>query len=592
MKTLKYFSLFIAAGLFAACSDNLNEGNGDNNDGPKTGEGYVKVAINMPTVSGSRVESFDDGSENEYAVKKGIIAFFEGESESTATFVKAYNLGDLTNSQKDDATLGQISTVVSQVIEAPLKKVATNTMYALVILNNGDVASVGENGVLNMLEENGDPAIILSSNSTIAALNGGASESTVVKWALNVSKITSNNNGFLMLNAPLYKSETSPTSQHKTQTLVPVNVYERKDQADVATADKIYVERIVAKVDVKLNEEKDGTAGTLTVTDGIFKDDKVIFYEKDNSELGWVLNVTNKTTKPLRDVSEISTWIKYEPSLDWVGTGNSLSGWNRIYWAKDNNYTSKVETDVPKDDFNYYSSTSTSSSIPWGKYTTTSTSGETVVPQYCLENTASSISYWEKNTTAILIKAKYDIAGDGTTNDDENDDSFFIMDKVATTMTENEITNKIAEILKGSSNDTYTVTIKKQETGGKFSGKTELESLLIVTKNGSDYSISEDDANKIGEVRYYKDGVCYYFTIPIQHFSSINKSKDGVTDTNYTGKYGVVRNNWYQITINSVSGPGEPEIPDPEGPVDKEEGYIKAEINVLSWAKREQGVDL
>lgn len=586
MKTLKYFSLFIAAGLFAACSDNLTEGNGDNNDGPKTGEGYVKVAINMPTESGSRAdESFDDGSENEYAVKKGIIAFFEGESESAATFVKAYNLGDLTNSQKDDATSGQISTVVSQVIEAPLKKVATNTMYALVILNNGNVASVGENGVLTL--ENGDPDITLSStsSSTIAALNGGASESTVVKWALNVSEITSNNNGFLMLNAPLYKSETSPTSQHKTQTLVPVNVYERKDQADVATADKIYVERIVAKVDVKLNEEKDGTAGTLTVKDGVFADDKVIFYQSNGQDkLGWVLNVTNKTTKPLRDVSEISNWIAYNNSnAEWVGSGNSLDGWNRTYWAKDNNYTSSEdEGEVPTGDFNSYSSESQPTS--WGGYTTTSGSTDAVVPQYCLENTVPGSSYWEKNTTAILIKAKYDIKGD------DQDGSFFIMDKVATTMTEKEFTDKIAEILKGSSTDTYTVTIKKQETGGKFSGATELAQLLEV--NNGDYEITVDNAAAIGEVRYYKDGVCYYFTIPIQHFSSITKSKDGVTDANYTGKYGVVRNNWYQITINSVSGPGEPEIPDPEGPVDKEEGYIKAEINVLSWAKREQGVDL
>ena len=591
MKTLKYFSLFIAAGLFAACSDNLNEGNGDNNDGPKTGEGYVKVAINMPTVSGSRAdESFDDGSENEYAVKTGIIAFFEGESESTATFVKAYNLGNLSNSQKDDTTPNnQISTVVTQIIEAPLKKDSEHKMYALVILNNGIVASVGENGVLTL--ENGDTDITLSSissstsSSTIAALNGGASESTVVKWALNVSDITGDN-GFLMLNAPLYKSET----QHKTQTLVPVNVYERKDQADVATADKIYVERIVAKVDVKLNEEKDGTAGTLTVTDGIFKDDKVIFYEKDNSELGWVLNVTNKTTKPLRDVSEISKWIEYNnSSADWVGSGNSLNGWNRTYWAKDNNYTSdEPEIKVPVDDFTTYSSTTQPTS--WGGYTTTSGPTDAVVPQYCLENTVPGSSYWEKNTTAILIKAKYDIAGDGTTNDDENDDSFFIMDKVATTMTEKEFTDKIAEILKGSSNDTYTVTIKKQETGGKFSGATELAQLLEV--NNGDYEITVDNAAAIGEVRYYKDGVCYYFTIPIQHFSSITKLEDGVTDANYTGKYGVVRNNWYQITINSVKGPGEPEIPDPEGPVDKEEGYIKAEINVLSWAKRTQGVDL
>lgn len=588
MKTLKYFSLFIAAGLFAACSDNLTEGNGDNNDGPKTGEGYVKVAINMPTVSGSRAdESFDHGSENEYAVKTGIIAFFEGVNESEATFVKAYNLKDLSGTQENNATLNnQISTVVTQIIEAPLKKESSNTMYALVILNNGTVASVNSNGELT-LENGGSDITLTSSSSTIAALNGGASTSNDVEWALNVSDITSNTNGFLMLNAPLYK-KNEQDSQHETQTLVPVNVYERKEQADGAIADKIYVERIVAKVDVKLDEEEAGTAGTLTVQDGIFKNDKVIFYQSsDQDNFGWVLNVTNKTTKPLRDVSEISTWIGYnDTNTGWVGTDNSLNGWNRIYWAKDNNYN----TDDYTDDFTIYSSNETNQPSSWGGYTTTSNGAETVVPQYCLENTNVGTKYMENNTTAVLIKAKYIIDG----NEDSDGDSFFIMDKVAKTMTETQFTNQIASILKGDGGDTYTVSIKKTlTTGGVFSGKNQLNNLLSIQKGGdSSYEINEADAAKIGEVRYYKDGACYYYTIPIQHLSSIPKLEEGVTDENYTGKYGVVRNNWYQITINSVSGPGEPEIPDPEGPVDKEEGYIKAEINVLSWAKRTQNVDL
>lgn len=45
--------------------------------------------------------------------------------------------------------------------------------------------------------------------------------------------------------------------------------------------------------------------------------------------------------------------------------------------------------------------------------------------------------------------------------------------------------------------------------------------------------------------------------------------------------------------INSVSGPGEPEIPGiPDEPVNKEHSFINAEINILSWAKRTQDVDL
>ena len=56
----------------------------------------------------------------------------------------------------------------------------------------------------------------------------------------------------------------------------------------------------------------------------------------------------------------------------------------------------------------------------------------------------------------------------------------------------------------------------------------------------------------------------------------------------------MLRNNWYELNITSVSGPGEPEIPEPEDP-DRPDGthsFINAQINILSWAKRTQDVEL
>jgi len=49
----------------------------------------------------------------------------------------------------------------------------------------------------------------------------------------------------------------------------------------------------------------------------------------------------------------------------------------------------------------------------------------------------------------------------------------------------------------------------------------------------------------------------------------------------------------YQINVTNISGPGDPSVDTPDGESDdKDEGYIKAEINVLSWAKRTQDVEL
>lgn len=553
-KIFKNMAWTMAATLvMAACSDSLDESD-NTGQGPLTGEGYVKVAINMPSVSSTRAgdPTFADGDANEYAVKSGIIAFFEGTEEAKATFVKAYSMNNLIQINDGNST-DHVTTKVTQVLEAPLVTEGNN-LYALVILNNGDVASVSATDGSLTLENGGTDIVLNSTNSsTVAALNGN------VEWNLAVSSVTSSTNGFLMLNAPLYNSSTS-------QTLVPVTVYKTKQEADKSTATNIYVERIVAKVNINLP----GTDGTLDVDDeSVYAGDKVYFTTTTGETLGWKLNVTNKNTKPLRNVSDVETWATYNgTNQDFIGNTAVEGSWVRIYWAIDNNY------DDTTDDFNIL----TTENNDWGGYTTTTGDETTTNAQYCLENTAPFEYNNDNNTTAVWIKAKYDFAGNGT-----YDDSFFIIDTEAGTYSETEFITKMKEILQETS-----LTLKSESKGGYYSTNEEIASLFneIIT-------VSEDELKRIGEIRYYKDGECYYYTQAIKHFGQDYKLGDDKTMTKYLGRYGVVRNNWYELTINSVSGPGEPEITPPDGGhVDDEEGYIKCTINVLSWAKRSQGVDL
>lgn len=68
---------------------------------------------------------------------------------------------------------------------------------------------------------------------------------------------------------------------------------------------------------------------------------------------------------------------------------------------------------------------------------------------------------------------------------------------------------------------------------------------------------------------------------------------DGNKDEKFLGRYGVLRNNWYDLGINSISGVGSPVIPKaPDTPDDELESFISVRINVLSWAKRTQREDL
>ena len=108
--------------------------------------------------------------------------------------------------------------------------------------------------------------------------------------------------------------------------------------------------------------------------------------------------------------------------------------------------------------------------------------------------------------------------------------------------------------------------------------------------------------SSMGRIQKYDKGVCYY-EIFVRHFTDEEGGyapADGtpwVKEGEYTqaqlGRYGVVRNNWYTVTINSIKEPGEPTIPDdPEEPVDTETAYINCSIEISAWAKRNHSIDL
>ena len=107
--------------------------------------------------------------------------------------------------------------------------------------------------------------------------------------------------------------------------------------------------------------------------------------------------------------------------------------------------------------------------------------------------------------------------------------------------------------------------------------------------------------SEFGSVKYYKDAQVFYHVSRIEHFGDDytpwTEATDGdpynYTEEKHLGRYGVVRNNWYELHITKITSPGEPEIPDtPDTPDDEETGYVKAEIRILAWAKRTQDVEL
>lgn len=608
--------------IMAACSDSLDESTNTPVQGPVVGEGYVKVAINMPTTSGNSTRSTDNGEDkadvtleegeaNEYNVENAILAFFKcnktltsGTPEAQATFVKAYalNKGELGITGSSETP--QVTEQVSVITEAP-KVSDGEQLYVLAILNNNNTVSAN-NGNLTV---NGTD---LTSTSTLADLQNEITFTTPTTYQQFVYQFTGGSdenpqrNQFTMTNAPLSNQigGAGTIASAKAYTLVPVTVYDTKAQATAGNVAKIYVERVVAKVTLTTP----GNAETINVSGDGNSGDQVQI-------TGWCLNVTNNSTKLVRDVSGFTTsgWLATTASENsparFAGTrgikasfGVSGEGdYYRIYWAEDCNYTT---ADLSKD-FTTYSGTNAPAA--WNGLSTSTASNAC----YCLENTMDYGQQIQNRTTGVLIKTNYLTKFPGET--EASAKSFFICGTSSTKYPEAAIsggTDAFVTYVMTEADKLITTDDNKFKGAGlrlqnNLASGTYTDITNVFTFTATDAKLT-DQQNAVkavvgSRISYYKNGENYYYSSLIRHFQDgegVGIPTSGIASANdYTlkhlGRYGVVRNNWYEININSISGPGDPVIPEPgEDPDDTAEGYINCTINVLSWAKRSQNVDL
>lgn len=95
----------------------------------------------------------------------------------------------------------------------------------------------------------------------------------------------------------------------------------------------------------------------------------------------------------------------------------------------------------------------------------------------------------------------------------------------------------------------------------------------------------------------YLNGEAYYIA-RIKHFNEMTTwtpgTGYGIDNKAFLGRYGVLRNNWYELSVNKVSGLGYPDVPEvkPTVPDDENDQYINVSVKILDWAKRSQKVDL
>ena len=92
-------------------------------------------------------------------------------------------------------------------------------------------------------------------------------------------------------------------------------------------------------------------------------------------------------------------------------------------------------------------------------------------------------------------------------------------------------------------------------------------------------------------IKWYQKSLNYYY-YEIRHDNTDDEYM-------YFGKYGVVRNNWYNLTLNKVNGSGTPwypgggpEDPEPEKPIDEKPGFLAFDIEIAPWVYWETGFEI
>lgn len=613
----------IAMGLNACSSDDpvVNAGGGNV---PFAEGGYVKMAINMPSAPSSRAysEGFGDGLENEYEVKNATLILFEGTSEDGAKFHSAYDLP--VSMTKDGAT--QI-TSTTKIVKKVEDNVSGTNLYGYVVLN--------DNGLLTYTSDTDGKRIATTLSINGTALNAAdvANNMTFKTFREQVieggaSKF--NTNGFLMDNAPLSPEKggsatTAPTATAEIKTLVNLSskVYKSQAEAEAKPATDVYVERALAKVTMAkatpFNEKLEGS-DVSSVTGAPATSSKDISFSIE----GWTLDITNnksyvgrsydKSWNPL--CNENATAEKYR----FIGSSVLGSSSYRTYWGKDPNYDSFVEADAATN-FTYLNAKPKDTTQPNIKNPATYKEGlGENNPLYCMENTFDVTNMQDRQITRAIVKVKF---FNGQPFYTFNDDKSTLYDK---TNMEKRIKQTILSkpaVLTQLKSDFSGTTIGEENIDLNFGTRDKYGNILLesytvhktagVTEATTDKTYSPSAGStlnkelQLGNIVEYENGIAYY-PIRIKHFGDEqtpwNKTTADMTNPygttnqaqNFLGRYGVLRNNWYNITINSIKNVGSAVVPeiklDDTTSGDKPENYISVRINVLSWAKRNQSVEL
>ncbi|MDE6301691.1 MAG: fimbria major subunit [Muribaculaceae bacterium] len=565
MKFQKFLMLAGVAALMASCSQDepLSVPQDAVSAEIAANDSYVLIGFEMPSQTGRAAEPADedDSDPAEYKVLNGSLLLFKNAAtgEGDATFVRRLAIGSSWEAETEHKDISRQTKVALQIPAGTLEAGAT---YSGVIVLNAPSGYKWPTAPVT--GENPQPGQKFSD------------------WATTAQNITfttkvGSSTYMTMVSAPKY---TGTTSSSSTATLVNIpqnKIVKSLDELDSSKpAATFYVNRVAAKISVVSSE--DDKTFTLTGDDA----GKIVLD-------GWDVDIVAKNAFPIQNVNGLDLSKPYMNTK----AASSFSGFARCSWAKSPNYSTELKEEADRKAAFTYIADVTEGSWPACKYVK--------------ENTMDYAYQIQNRTTRVVIRANF------IKNGNEKAATIFKFGKLGTALDETEflaaVKTKADIIIAGDA----TVSLKDDLS----SGNKAIADVVEVKKGATEFTTQEyaQLAVQLGlssgtaeDIAVYIGGVCYY-TVLLRHFLSTDgKPEEGTAvaaapdfqkgeayTIDHLGRYGILRNNWYEITVNSVGKIGEPVIPTPtDDPDDKDDGLqaINFDIFMLNWAKHSQTANL
>ena len=604
----------VMATALVGCSSNDNLTPNANEGADKAGTAYAKFTIQLPTTNGTRAAGdpegtpeFNGGKASEYAVDNAtVLVFKKATTEDDYTFVTSAPIGNMAPWNKDNDDQNGVTTearVTAELKGLSQEDINAKNYYALILLNN-DIDATTKKVKMPIVGE------------------------TYKKWNIddfasnvNAEQYVSTTKGIFMANAPEYKVSGEPT------TLVPITgIYNTKEAANSHEGTTVHVERGLSKVTVE--------AGTKSIKDGVYNGASVDIND-------WTLDVLNKKTYAVHvttGLNSATNFAKIWETKRFYDATTTPARFQRVYWGMDPNYsdlTGKTELSDYASDFSIMGGDAKFTEAPFVSSVNVATTGgvdaqfvKSDESMYCLENTFNINNMTQGQTTRVVFKAKYtpkdyetETIGTGTSLKKNNDllnsekaGTFFMLGKNPQTWTPIALTKQITTYTVEAYNaanptatiDASKVSVDLTKIAIDNTGKVDFSKIgikvdgVVLTS-----TVSNTVSAKLGEIIAYTCGTSYYIA-RIKHFNELTHWNAGdptytatsltaeESNNKYLGRYGVLRNNWYCLTVDKVSNPGSPTVPTitPNNPDDENKYYISVSVKILDWAKRSQSVDL